>query len=792
MLDGNKPFSMAEPALVRPSGTSFEIKGEVGRRLDAVTQQWLLSVVHANPRILEMFRERDLQPYADQVYFAGEFAGKYLTSSTQILRLTGDAKLRRHLEWFVNELARLQAEDGYLGPWPKPWQLKRGNPACREPYVPADAWGHYHIMLGLLLWHELTEDTCALTCARRIADLLVKRFLHGAEQLHDTGSHDMNLAPIHTLAMLYRLVGEKDYLALARKILDEFAIPPAGDYYRQGLANIPFYKTPRPRWESLHPIMGLVELYYATGDTTYRQSFENLWWSMLEGDRHNNGGFTSGERARGNPYHDGPIETCATVAWTAMTVEMLRLTGNSIVADELELTLLNSGLGMISPSGRWTTYNTPMDGVREASAHSLVCHSRPGSSELNCCSVNGPRVLGLLGDWALMLGNSGDYHLNYYGPGAMETALPSGQTLRLTQDTQYPLKGLIKIALNLNEPETFTLALRIPAWSKQTSITVNGKPLTIPEAGSYRHIKREWRPGDRVMLKLDMSTHCWANPKEVYPLLERDWTVFGPIPSSSKENTCPPNPVIEPVLDTWQDIPNVIVANGVQYHGRTMRFIAGVLHIPEKTPPPTLIAATQWDADESGEIRISFSADWWTKWWVNGHAVYSTFEKGNVFSLDQQPHAHSFVAPVRKGHNSIALQLAGGNARGCWITIRAIGLQGMLSPPLIRYASLYRGPLLLSYDPAFNGGNAALLPGLDANNLKLESGYTHRGWLSPQLLLRIRNREGHDVQLCDFASAGLSGTRYVTWLPMQFPLSPNTDFTRTNPLRSTRLAWHNP
>ena len=45
-----------------------------------------------------------------------------------------------------------------------------------------------------------------------------------------------------------------------------------------------------------------------------------------------------------------------------MSVEMLEMTGDSIVADELELSTLNSAIGMFSPTGRWSTYNTPMDG----------------------------------------------------------------------------------------------------------------------------------------------------------------------------------------------------------------------------------------------------------------------------------------------------------------------------------------------------------------------------------------------------------------------------------------------
>ena len=111
----------------------------------------------------------------------------------------------------------------------------------------------------------------------------------------------------------------------------------------------------------------------------YRRAFEHIWWSIVKLDRHNNGGFSSGEQAQGNPYHKGAIETCCTIAWTALSVEMLRLTGNPVVADELELSTLNSVLGLHSRSGRWVTYNTPMDGTRLASAHDIVFQARAGS-----------------------------------------------------------------------------------------------------------------------------------------------------------------------------------------------------------------------------------------------------------------------------------------------------------------------------------------------------------------------------------------------------------------------------
>ena len=60
------------------------------------------------------------------------------------------------------------------------------------------------------------------------------------------------------------------------------------------------------------------------------------------------------------------------------------------VADELELSLLNSGLFLLSPSGRWCVYNSMMDGVRSSTMMEIAFQCKPGSSELSCWSVLQP------------------------------------------------------------------------------------------------------------------------------------------------------------------------------------------------------------------------------------------------------------------------------------------------------------------------------------------------------------------------------------------------------------------
>ncbi|MCI0492052.1 MAG: glycoside hydrolase family 127 protein, partial [Planctomycetes bacterium] len=155
----------------------------------------------------------------------------------------------------------------------------------------------------------------------------------------------------------------------------------------------------------------------------------------------------------------------------------------------------------------WWTYNTPMDGTREASAHSIVFQARAGTPELNCCSVNGPRSLGMLSEWALM--RTGDaLAINYYGPLEARSRINDQLRLRLVEETSYPRDGHVVIRLadieRKDGPASFSLRLRIPGWSRSTSVTVNGQPWPGVRPGCYLDIERVWQTGDKVELDLDM------------------------------------------------------------------------------------------------------------------------------------------------------------------------------------------------------------------------------------------------------------------------------------------------
>ena len=479
-------------------GAQFKFTGPVGERVEANIENWLLRAPQSNPGMIEMFRVRDRKPVPQLVPWAGEFVGKYLISAVQALRMSDDPRLRQQVSNVVAEFIATQAEDGYLGPFPKQERLLKHW----------DLWGHYHAILALTMWHEHSGDTAALAAARKAADLVCTTYLDTGRRVFDAGDHEMNMSILTALAMLHRLTGEPRYLRMAREVEKDWER--AGDYLRAGLDGREFFRSPKPRWESLHDLQGLLELYRITGEAKYREAFAHHWRSIRRWDRRNTGGFSSGEQATGNPYTPSAIETCCTVAWMALTIDYLRLTGDSLAADDLELATLNGGLGAQHPSGRWWTYSTPMDGVREASAHSIVFQARAGTPELNCCSVNAPRVLGMLSEWAVMSSKYGIF-INWLGAGEYSGKLADGSLVTISSSSDAWLDGHAELEISTSATQPFTLGVRIPSWA--VNVRVPGSRSWETYSG-YIMKKRVWAGTNRLKLDFEVPVRHVAGANE--------------------------------------------------------------------------------------------------------------------------------------------------------------------------------------------------------------------------------------------------------------------------------------
>jgi hypothetical protein len=106
-------------------------------------------------------------------------------------------------------------------------------------------------------------------------------------------------------------------------------------------------------------------------------------------------------------------------------------------------------------------------------------------------------------------------------------------------ETDYPKSGFVVVTVTPPAPEKFSVRLRIPAWSKQTTLKVNGK-LVKTVSGSYAEIRRKWAPGDRIELALDMRCRLLESPHGSNRAADNQQAlVRGPVVLARDENIDP-------------------------------------------------------------------------------------------------------------------------------------------------------------------------------------------------------------------------------------------------------------
>lgn len=146
----------------------------------------------------------------------------------------------------------------------------------------------------------------------------------------------------------------------------------------------------------------------------------------------------------------------------------------------------------------------------------------PDNHYYGCCACIGAAGCGLIHKVGVMLSKNG-LAVNLYIPGKVKTLTPSAKDITLNFETEYPLDGKIKITLDLAAEEEFDVALRIPAWSEQTSLSVCGEEQNV--SVGYNTVRRKWKNGDTLTLCLDMRTEILrpqSNPKDIL-FCKVDW-----------------------------------------------------------------------------------------------------------------------------------------------------------------------------------------------------------------------------------------------------------------------------
>jgi hypothetical protein len=244
-----------------------------------------------------------------------------------------------------------------------------------------------------------------------------------------------------------------------------------------------------------------VELYKITSITDYLKAVEMTVQDIIDEEINIAGSGSSfecwyhGKEKQTTPtFHT--METCVMTTWMKLNYDLLCITGKPMYADHIEITYYNALMASTKFDGSEIEMYSPLEGYRGDDSHQC-------GMNINCCSANGPRGYMMMPRYAVLT-STDEVYVNLYTEFSATFALSSKNKISLEQKTRYPEGDLIQFTINPDKPEKFTIALRIPDWSIQNSLTVNGEKIDGVTPGAYARITRQWKKGDKIELQLDL------------------------------------------------------------------------------------------------------------------------------------------------------------------------------------------------------------------------------------------------------------------------------------------------
>ena len=459
----------------------------------------------------------------------GEYWGKMMRGACFVYSYSQNPQLYQILTDTVKDMLSTQNEQGRISSY-----------GMDHEFEAWDIWARKYVLLGMQYFREICTDAelsaQILNSMRLQADYMISKIgrpEEGKKLITKATRHWRGLnssSILEPMVRLYRLTKEQKYLEFASYIVE------CGGTDVVNIFDLAFedklypYQYPVTKaYEMTSCFEGLLEYYYVTGEEKYKTSIINFANKILESDftiigccgcTHELFDHSTVRQANTN-NGEKMQETCVTVTLMKFFYELFLLTGDSKYVDAFETSFYNAYLGsintekVIEPSlleehPDWDIEPLPFDsyspltaGTRGNGIGGLKLMS--DNHYYGCCACIGAAGIGLVPKLALVTTKKG-FAMNLFFDGSMETATAKGQKITFKTNTNYPVSGNILIMITLEKSEQFELLLRIPAWSKQTSLSVNGVEFAAEQG--YVSIEREWSDGDTLELNLDMRTEA--------------------------------------------------------------------------------------------------------------------------------------------------------------------------------------------------------------------------------------------------------------------------------------------
>ncbi len=425
-------------------------------------------------------------------------AAKWLEAVGFTLANYKDEELEKTADEVIDLIAEAQCEDGYINTY---YTLTNPEGRWSDLCEGHELYTAGHLMEAAVAYYLGTGKRKFLDCMCRFADLIVETF--GAEEgkIHGYPGHEeVEIG----LVKLYQVTGEKKYLDQAKYFVDARGV--GENYFMKELARPGFKKIfPQfvdytPEYSQSHlPVreqktaeghaVRAVYLYSAMADLAeafedegLRKACETLWNNIVRKRMYLTGGIgSSGHLERFTTDYDLPnasnySESCASIGLAMFGLRMNQISGESKYMDVVEQALYNTVLAGIALDGKSFFYVNPLEvwppACMPGTSMSHVKNIRQKWFGVACCPPNIARTLASLGQYIYGADlKKQSLYLNLFV--SNETTVPfEGGTAKISVETRFPYEGKICISVRDVPSGGMELAVRIPAYAKNYSLTI--------------------------------------------------------------------------------------------------------------------------------------------------------------------------------------------------------------------------------------------------------------------------------------------------------------------------------
>ena len=460
-------------------------------------------------RMLWPYHERAGLPTKGERYggwelkdIVGQTTGHYISALSMMYASSGDKRFKQRVDYIVSEIAKAQQEhgDGYTGPvrtevWKNIFSgdLKAHKWGVGGGYVP---WYVMHkTFAGLIDAYLHTDNKQALEVVVKLADWAKK----GTDNLDEAQFQDMLRAEhggmSESLAHLYAITGNKDYLTLAQRFDHNEILDPL-EKKEDKLAGY-HVNTQLPK------IISAARLYELTGEERYRTAVNFLWDRVVNTRSMAPGGvdlrehfYEAGDESAHLAWNSS--ETCSVYNMLKLTRSVFSWNPSAATMDYYERALYNQILGSQDPDSGGVTYFYCLK-----PGHFKV-YSSPFDS-MWCCVGTGIENHSKYAD-TIYSHNDNTLWVNLFIPSLLDW---QEKDLRVRLETKFPADETIHLTVNTGKSQELDLKVRVPYWATQgAEVTINGEKQDVestPE--SYLNLSRQWKDGDKITVRLPMSLH---------------------------------------------------------------------------------------------------------------------------------------------------------------------------------------------------------------------------------------------------------------------------------------------